>query len=320
MRSSLVAVVFVLSCGVASAQFTVPEERPQPSMTQADTMRRLPALRSEFNSPARARAERRKMRKERNTIEFNSTLQLSQTQFENWSTGGDNTFSTRATVLFRHQHKRKKLGIDYKFEARYGINHIDKKTFKNEDQFKVNFSMTWDIANNWSYSGVTNLRSQFTNGRRSRTDKTIVNKFMAPGFFDVSVGFTYKKSPWNIVISPIGGSATFVLDEELSEKGMNGVPKGERQKWQVGPSVKINFDKTFAKIIRVRSEAYAFTNIKTAPNVRWETTVDIKPTKFLTTTLYSNLVYDKAANTVKKDHIQYKYSLSIGLAYNFKSK
>lgn len=152
-------------------------------------------------------------------------------------------------------------------------------------------------------------------------DKTKVSAFMAPGFFDVAVGFTYKKAPFNIVLSPVGGSAVFVLDDDLTEKGMNGVPKGCRSRWQVGPSAKICFDKTFAKnVVRVRSEAYSFTNIRTTPTVRWETTVEIRAAKYLVTTLYSNLNYDKDAKTVNPDQIQYKYSIGVGMAYIFKNK
>lgn len=315
--------VSIVSVGTALAQFKVPDARPVPAQmtTAADTVRRLTKLENKFFSRAKWDAEQRKIRKERNTVEFTGKLELSQTQFENWSSGGENTFSGRATIFYRHQYQRKKLGIDYKVEARYGMNHIDKKTFKNEDEFKLNFTTTWTIHKNWSWAGTTNLRSQFTQGCRSRTDKTRVSAFMAPGFFDVAVGFTYKNAPFNIVISPVGGSAVTVLDDKLAKLGLNGVPKGVNSKWQVGPSVKINFDKTFAKnIVRVRSEAYSFTNIKTAPSVRWETSIDIRATKFLTTTLYGNMNYNKDAKTVRPDHLQYKYSLSVGLAYTFKNK
>lgn len=305
--------VSTVSVGTAFAHSNVPEALSLQSVP--DTVN------SPLTSMSIAKAERREIRKKRNTVEFTGKLELSQTQFENWTAGGENTFSGRAAVFFRHQFQYGKLGLDYKFEARYGMNRIDKRTFKNEDEFKANFTTSWTIHKNWSYAGTSNLRSQFTNGCRSRTDNTKVSAFMAPGFFDVAVGFTYKKAPFNIILSPVGGSAVFVIDDDLAEKGMNGVPKGCRSKWQVGPSAKICFDKKVAKnAVRFRSEAYSFTNIRTAPIVRWETTIEIKAAKYLTTTLYSNLNYDKEAKTVNPDRIQYKYSIGVGLAYTFKNK
>ncbi len=122
-------------------------------------------------------------------------------------------------------------------------------------------------------------------------------------------------------MSPVGGSATFMLDRELSAKGLNGVPAGRKSKWQMGPSVRVIYEKGFAKnVIKVRSEAYSFSNIKTAPTFRWETRCDIQATKFLTTTLYSFMLYDKTANTPRPDQLQYQYSIAVGLSYTFKNK
>lgn len=52
------------------------------------------------------------------------------------------------------------------------------------------------------------------------------------------------------------------------------------------------------------------------PTVRWENTLDIKATKFLTTTLSFQLYYNRAQHTA----IQTKTLLSVGLSYTFKNK
>ena len=63
-------------------------------------------------------------------------------------------------------------------------------------------------------------------------------------------------------------------------------------------------------------------NIKTKPRlpihptVRWENTIDIKATKFLTTSLSFQLYYNRAQNS----SIQTKTLLSVGLSYTFKNK
>ncbi len=315
--------VLTFSCGSVSAQFSLWKVRPSSLESKAfsDSIKRNTGYSNEFFSMSRWKAERRALRKERNTIEFNARLQVSQTQFENWAAGGENTFSGRTTVDFSHTYKREKLSISYAFNARYGINVISGKSFKNEDEFKINMSTGWQMHKSWSYAASANLRSQFSSGYASRTDKTLKSSFMAPGFLDISVGFTYNKSPWNINLSPVGGSAVFVLDDRLLDKGMNGVPKGQHSKWQVGPSVRVKFDKEFFKqIFRFRSDLYSFTNIRTPPTMRWESTLDIRATKFLTTTVYALVYYDKYADTPKPQAMQYNYSFSIGLAYTFKNK
>lgn len=253
--------------------------------------------------------------------EFTTSLNLSQTQFDNWAAGGDNAFTTLGTLFYRYHYTRGRFGLESRFDAKYGMNYIDKEMFKNQDVFQINELMTWEAVKHWSWSVDAELRSQFTEGERSRTDRTRVSNFMSPGTLKIGVGWVYRNEPWVINISPVGGSATFMLDEALVPLGLNGVPAGHKSKWQVGPSVRVIYDKAFAKeTIRVRSEFYSFTNIKTAPTVRWDTKVDIKATKYLSTTLYWFMAYDKYANTQRRDHIQNQYSIAVGLSYTLKHK
>ncbi len=321
-----IASLAMLSALSASAQFTIPTLEPAKkvgAVPLVDTLKGRPIDNSYF-SRARAQAERKARFKERNTIEYNVTLTASQTQFINWQAGGDNSFSGRSTMLFHHLYKREKFSLDYRFDARYGVNYIDESTFKNEDEFRLNVISAWTMHKNWSYAATANLRSQFTPGRKSRTDRRRISSFMAPGFIDVSGGFNYKKGAWNITLSPLSGSVTTVLNDSLrikgvDGKGVSGVPIGDRTKGQIGPSVRIFFDKQFGKnnTFRYRSSLYSFTNIKTPPTVRWENTIDIRATKLLTTTLYGAYYFDKFSGTQRP---QYNYSLSIGLSYWIKNK
>ena len=291
---------------------------------RTDSIKAAEDIKNQYFSKAKFLAEKRRIRNERNTVEFNSGVHLSQTSFENWASGGENTFSGRATLYFRHIYKRNLLTIDYRFEGRYGINVIQKTAFKNEDEFKFNFLMTWKMHKYWSYAATTTFRSQFSKGYKSRTDKTLVSDFMAPGVWDISIGFNYKRdnSPFNITLSPIGGNILFVLNDELSAQGLNGIDPGDRVKGQLGPSVKIDFDKEFGKnkLFRYRSQFYTFSNIKKVPTARWENTFEIRATKIFSTTLYGLAVYDKEASTPYRSKFQLQYSISIGLSYTFKNK
>ncbi|MBR5464534.1 MAG: DUF3078 domain-containing protein [Alistipes sp.] len=122
-------------------------------------------------------------------------------------------------------------------------------------------------------------------------------------------------------------------------------------KYEGGSSIQLDFDRTFGKgdYIRYRTTLFSFWgwitnmgldnkvsnwddyklaletwdgNIKTKPRlpihptVRWENTIDIKATKFLTTMISFQLYYNRAQNT----SIQTKTLLSVGLSYTFKNK
>lgn len=128
----------------------------------------------------------------------------------------------------------------------------------------------------------------------------------------------------------------------------------ETSKYEGGSSVEINFDRTFGKTgyLRYRTTLFSFygwiTDIgkpnkirdysdyenayaeweaagkdpKTKPwlpihpTVRWTNTLDIKATKFITTTVSFQLYYNRAQNVDVQTHTL----LSVGLTYTFKNK
>lgn len=128
----------------------------------------------------------------------------------------------------------------------------------------------------------------------------------------------------------------------------------ETSKYEGGSSVQIDFDRTFGKkgILRYRTMLFSFygwitdigqknkirsygryveametweagdKNIREKPNlaihptVRWTNTVDIKATKYLSTTLSFEMLYNRAQNV----DVQTKTLLSVGLTYTFKNK
>ena len=125
-------------------------------------------------------------------------------------------------------------------------------------------------------------------------------------------------------------------------------------KYEGGSSIQIDFDRTFGKTgyLRYRTMLYGFygwisdigqrnkisdyskyleafekwnagdKNFKDKPRlpihpiVRWTNTIDIKATKFLSTTLSFELYYNRAQNV----DVQTKTLLSVGLTYTFKNK
>lgn len=325
----LVLLAGCLFCSLdASAQITIQQEN------QTET-REIPKKPNErFLSPeinnlhyrteAMRRADRLNKRRERNDFDITVGLQATQTRFTNWAKGGDDTFNGLATLNLTHSYKKERLSYTTKLDARYGMSIIDTTTFKNEDQFTLHFQTDWSISQDWSLSGMAKLRSQFTKGYKSRKDHTLVSNFMAPGVFDVALGVTYNPEHWKITLSPITGSMLFVLDDSLSRKGINGIDPGKHFKPMVGPSLNIDYKRTFAKdMIQYRSNFYSFWNFRLDPNARWENWLDIFATKWLKTSFYWHIIYDKEANVPKVDenkYLQINYSTGIALTFTYKNK
>lgn len=256
--------------------------------------------------------------------EFEAGLQVAQSQFDNWDGGGENTFSGRASLRYRHLYTKSKLTLDFTAATSYGMNIIEGDAFKNEDQFSFNFLSSWAIPkSNWAYAATANLRSQYSNGYASRTDNTLLSTFFAPAYLDLQIGFSYQKpgSPFSLVISPAAGSLTIVGNEDLSLQGAYGVTPGEHFLAQFGASIDARFDKKFGNdMFHYRSRLYSFASYTATPAVQWDNTFNIYPTKFLSISLLAKVYYDQNANIEYPDKLQYNYGFTVGLSYLFNSK
>ena len=104
-------------------------------------------------------------------------------------------------------------------------------------------------------------------------------------------------------------------------------------RYEGGSSVQIDFDRTFGKtgVFRYRTTFYGFygwineitqqtdKSMKyehLLPTVRWEHTIDIKATKYLSTQFYFQMYYNKA----QVNALQTQIILGVGLSYTFKNK
>lgn len=322
---AVAVLLWVCSVECAYGQYTIrPRQTEQTEKRSPDPYEAFGGfvrgqLRNDYFDRAAHQAELRRLRKERNTLEIEATFQTSALQFDNWTAGGNNTFSGLATLFVRHQYKRNKFSSDLTVNARYGINYIDQTPFKNVDELKIKELMSWTIRNDWSYSATINFTTQLSDGFASRTDNTLISALLSPGYIDVSVGFTYAPSgaPYKVTLSPLSGNMITMVDGRLYEQGLNGVPAGQRVYSKIGPSINASLDKKLWKEkLRYRSTLYAFTDLASPPTVRWDNTIDIAISKWLSINLYGVIYYLHEASP----RAQYQYSGTIGLSYKFKNK
>ena len=365
----------VFACiGVANAQATVESATPQEQVTFANevkTDKDAPA----FKSEAQLKAEKAALRKERNTIEFNATLNGSLSHFnESWRAvnGNTNSITGVGNILFTHNYTKGKFTIGTKVTGKLGYtyNFTEEEdssvVSKSQDEWFIQTSPAYKISKDWNVGGSVSLRSQFANGWNS-TDKEarkLTSTGFAPAYLTLAAGFTYvcplEKFPIKINVSPISMNATYVTNDivrdfyynekfgadtdrstltpdQLNTPYVYGLTLANGiQRYEGGSSIQIDFDKTFGKkgVFRYRTTLYSFygwinevsqQNLSKkngvqyesiAPTVRWENTIDIKATKYISTQLYFQLYYNKAQNK----SIQTQTILGVGLAYTFKNK
>ena len=276
----------VFACiGVANAQATVESATPQEQVTFANevkTDKDAPA----FKSEAQLKAEKAALRKERNTIEFNATLNGSLSHFnESWRAvnGNTNSITGVGNILFTHNYTKGKFTIGTKVTGKLGYtyNFTEEENSsvvsKSQDEWFIQTSPAYKISKDWNVGGSVSLRSQFANGWDS-TDKEarkLTSTGFAPAYLTLAAGFTYvcplEKFPIKINVSPISMNATYVTNDivrdfyynekfgadtdrstltpdQLNTPYVYGLTLANGiQRYEGGSSIQIDFDKTFGK-------------------------------------------------------------------------
>lgn len=379
MKRILLTALLASFALTASAQLTIDGVNAEQKAEFKDEIKTSSAD-AEYYSEARYRAERAAIRKERNYLEFGASLQGTLTSYNDaWieTSGGDNSIAVIAALRLHHIFTKDKFTIESKFDAKFGYNRMKVEYddgsdggvwFKNQDEFQISTAPAYKFSKNWSFGSILKFRTQFANGYKSRTEQNEVHRksrFMAPGYFDMSVGFTYncpkKWLPIKVNLSPIATSATFVESGVIRSNGfLYGIEDpNDTSLWEGGSSIQVDFDRTWGKDgwFRYRTTLYSFYGWITAigqknrysefasykdaysrwqdaddssighdisdkpvlaihPTIRWENTIEIKATKYISTQISFQLFYNRA----QCYEVQTQTLLSVGLAYTFKNK
>ena len=350
MKRFYTTIIALFVASAAMAQVSIDEVATSPEQKSIETDMKSQAVDANYVSEAAQRAERLAIRKERNTVDFTANLHGSLTAFsESWQAAGDNTITILANLNFLHTYNKGRFTLTNTASAKFGYNNMKMELegkqkgvwFKNVDEIALSTSPQWALVKDWSYGANVKFRTQLAPGYGARGDKQIGNprasNFMTPGYLDASLGFTYilpsEKFPLKVNLAPIAMSATYRDDIRTSNN--YGVDEPNRSKYEGGLSVQLDFDKTWGKNgwLRYRTTAYSFYGWITdlskwskaedraayehvVPTLRWENTIDIKATKYISTQIYVQLYYNKA----EINKLQVQSMLSVGLTYTFKNK
>ena len=262
---------------------------------------------------------------------YETSLGFVQTSFTNWSAGGENSLSTNAMLNIFKDYAKGKVSWNNYLGLAYGINfnQTEPKVRKNND--KINLVSKGGIyaSGNWDYAGLFEYRSQFDKGYNYPNDSVYISKFMAPGYFQFSIGMNYKPVDYfSVFISPIGARLTVVNDTSLTNRpeGAYGIFGDNSTLWQVGASVNAIFKKDIMKNVNLMSKLDLFSDYRHNPQniiVGWENNIMMTINKYISLNLSTRLIYDDNIPYTDKEGIphgsrtQFKETLSVGFAYTF---
>ena len=294
----LLAATLVMSAATVSAQVSIVSSAPEADEQIAftDEVKQSEVKAEAFSNEAQRRAERAALRKERNTLEINASLNGSLSNFNSqWQSvnGNTNSITGIANFLLTHQYKKNSFTLDNKATAKLGYTNSSSEWIKSQDEWFLSTSPAYVMTEHWNVGATISLRSQFANGFDG--DHKLTSNFFAPAYFNVSLGFTYvcpdPKFPIKINLSPISMNAVYVssysirdeffgrkfgdvttydkwlLNKSLLSDEQRNAPycygltlENGNSRYEGGSSIQIDFDRTFGRkeIFRYRTTLYSF--------------------------------------------------------------
>lgn len=286
-------------------------------------------------------------------LSFNGAygLSINQLALSNWAAGGESSWAGRAftnfNLIYHIRTFEQKLTGNFAFGiARFADRRIEKQ----DDKIDLTYSLTFDSKTQWNLSMVATFNTQFANGYKYPNDSTLISGFFAPAYLTVSAGYSYKSKDerFQIFMSPMAGKVTFVMNQELADKGSFGVKKGYYDQdsiWipgehiapALGINVITNYKQPIGKNITYTTLLNVFYNYaehrdddRLRLDVNWENNFNFSITKYLSTILFVHLKYDhnttfpvyetiEGVETVVDNvpKLQFKESLGIAFIHRF---
>ena len=271
---------------------------------------------------------------------YEASLGFSQTSFTNWSAGGENALALNGMLNIYKLYAKDNLFWTNYLGLAYGVNfqQTEPKMRKTNDKINLLSKAGFKAWKKWDYAGLFEFKSQFDQGFNYPNDSVYISKFMAPAYFQLSLGLNYKPVDYFAVfISPVGARLTVVNDSKLTNAidengkliGAFGVIGDNKTLWQVGGSVNVVFKKDIMKNVNLLSKLDLFSDYRHNPQniiVGWENNLLMKVNKYISLAFTSMLIYDDNINSTDKEgnthgpKTQFRETFAIGFAYSIEHK
>ncbi|WP_036678150.1 DUF3078 domain-containing protein [Daejeonella oryzae] len=258
----------------------------------------------------------------RNWISFG--INFNQASFsDNWSSGGVNTLALGSQFNYKSDYTKDDKNFVSEVLLQYG-------KLKNRGQLerKTNDRIFWDnkvalkLSKSWYFFGSLNYESQFDLGysfsknAEGKETRTLLSRFMSPGYLTESIGFEYKPVKYFFVRIGTGTARqTFVLDTGLYRTNPKnfGVTPGKRFRNELAFQVVGSIDKDIASNINLKSRYAMFASYDKLSGIdhRLDLTITARVNKLINVAVSGVALYDD--DTANK--IQASQTLSLGLVY-----
>lgn len=254
-----------------------------------------------------------KLKKRNWSFNGNFGLSLNELTLSNWAAGGESSTAGRVFANYNLTIAKKKITYQMQGNFAYGVaRYTDKRVEKSDDKIDLQFSISRKNSNLFKFSTMSTFNSQFAPGYSYPNDSVLISSFFAPAYLTLSGGYTIadKNKIIQVYLSPVAGKVTFVLNQELADKGAFGVKAGyydndsiwipgEMTLGALGANLIVNYNQKIRNILSLASVFNCYYNYsekrddnRVKIDLNWEGTVNFFINKRVTTILFIHLKYD----------------------------
>jgi hypothetical protein len=257
-----------------------------------------------------------------------SSLNLTQSSFSNWAAGGDNSIAIGADINnIKLNYSKQKISWENGLSLGYGLQYRGRERSKTNDVIDFFSKFGYKAFGKFNYTSRITFKTQFDKGypKYPITPESRYNsKFMSPASGVLSLGFDYKpNAEFSLMLSPVSGKYTVVLDDSLSKAGVYGVKPGKNTYYELGTSITSTYNKNIAANIALKAVLEIFSNLLVNPenaDINMEININFKVTKYISSNLNLQFKYDDDTKNIDPDKgpsLQFKQVLGLALSYNF---
>jgi len=260
-----------------------------------------------------------------------NSLTFSQVSFTNWASGGENSYTLNGLINLHANYKEGRNSWENSLDMGYGVvKQASRDVRKSDDRLELMSKYGYKTSSNWYYTASLNFKTQFAQGytyNEEEGTKRQISDFMAPAYSLLSLGMDYKPNDaFSLMISPLTGKTTYVLDDSLSNQGAFGVDPGEKIRNELGGFVKLTYNKDIWENVTFNTKLDLFSNYLENPeniDISWEVLISMKVNDYLSANINTQLIYDDNIHYINKEgqdmgpRIQFKEVFGAGFTYKF---
>ena len=244
-------------------------------------------------------------------------LNLTQTSFDNWKQGGENSYAWQLNLNIKFINDQEKTNWSNTGKLTYGSNKTgDQEMRKSIDEIKLESVLTYKLGVLINpYVAVTG-ETQFAPGYNYGTEpKSQISAFMDPGYLRESIGIGIK--PNEIVKTRLGAALkqTITSDYPAPYADDPSTLDVEKIKNEIGAESVTDLDWKVSEnsLFTSKLELFSAFNTFKEIDVNWDNILTTKISKYFNVNFNFKLFYDRDISKMR----QIKQAIALGVSYNF---